>query len=83
MNDVDKGRFVEYTEEELLTQYMISTANAEIKRAQQTKHVYQLSCEHRHVNTEHERMEGYGERTTFRMHFRCLICGKQWSTDSK
>lgn len=79
MNDSDKGRFVEYTEEELLTQYMIRAADAKIKEAQRTKDTYQKSCSHRHVNIEHKRVDDYGTSPEFYSNIRCLVCGKHWT----
>lgn len=72
---------IDYEEDELVAMYLIRNANAKIKEAQQTKHNVQERCPHRHLNAEHERIDGYGERSIFRTHFRCLVCSKQWSVN--
>jgi len=68
---------VEYTEEEVITRYLIDNANARIKEAQQTKYNAQERCKHRHVNIEHKRIDNDGN-PEFYSNMRCLVCGKHW-----
>jgi hypothetical protein len=70
---------INLTEEELLTQYMIRTADAKIKEAQRTKDVYQKSCSHTHVSVEHQRVDDCGTSPEFYSNMRCLVCGKHWT----
>lgn len=70
---------VEYTDEELITRYLIRNANAKIKEAQQTKYNAQERCKHRHVSKEHKRIDDYGTSPEFYTNMRCLVCGKHWT----
>lgn len=70
---------VEYTEEEIITRYLIRNANAKIKEAQQTKYDAQERCKHRHLNIEHKRVDDYGTSPEFYSNMRCLVCGKHWT----
>jgi hypothetical protein len=70
---------VEYTEEEIITRYLISNANTQIKELQQMKYNAQERCEHRHVNIEHKRVDDYGTSPEFYSNLRCLVCGKHWT----
>jgi hypothetical protein len=74
-----RENLVQYTDEELITRYLISNANAQIEELQQTKYNAQERCEHRHVNIEHKRVDDYGASPEFYSNMRCLICSKHWT----
>jgi hypothetical protein len=70
---------VEYTEEELIIKYIIRNCNARIKEARTTMDKMQESCEHRHVNIEHKRVDSYPPE--FYSNMRCLVCCKRWTEE--
>lgn len=70
---------VEYTEEELIIKYIIRNCNARIKESRTTMDKMQERCDHRHVNIEHKRIDGYGTEAKFYSNMSCLVCGKRWT----
>ena len=71
---------VEYTEEELLTRYIIRRRKENILEANQTIAEWQSTCKHRHVNIEHRRVDAY-PKPEFYSNMRCLVCDKRWTEE--
>ena len=70
---------VEYTDHELVTKFVIRHAESRIREDRETIAKWQNTCEHRHVNIEHKRVDSYPPE--FYSNMRCLVCGKRWTEE--
>lgn len=72
---------VEYTEQEMLTRHIISLEQMRIVEANKIIAAWRENCEHRHVNIEHRRIDGYGTECEYYSNMSCLVCGKRWTEE--
>jgi DNA-directed RNA polymerase subunit M/transcription elongation factor TFIIS len=70
---------VEYTEQELITRYIIRIEQQRILEANKVIAEWREDCEHRHVNIEHKRIDSHPPE--FYSNMRCLVCGKRWTEE--
>lgn len=70
---------VNYTDDELLTRYIIRKRKDNIRESNQVIAEWQTACKHKHVNIEHKRIDSYGTGAEFYSNMRCLVCDKRWT----